>query len=250
MFRGRAGPTDSRLPKHNARRRKQQGQTQRETRDVQEEEPVVLVPPEEEEACDGEDGAMIILDSEEEKVVVEEEEEDVPIPVPKKDNPCCKEMEHLQKRVKKVRESIQLSNAIANPTTYQQNVLNVVVKCVNELRSIVTHHHQELDPDDPTTKKTSLAVFDLMQHSLQCGPLAGAKPGYFKRCGSQVAMIVYDYLDQIVPHPELGQRMGFTAKQLDVLAKWKSNAQKAAENDKPPSKPALLKQQNKKKKKG
>jgi hypothetical protein len=249
MFRGRAGPTDSRLPKHNARRRKQQVQTQRETRDIQEEEPpVVIVPPEEEESSDGEDDEIRILDSdeEEEEKIVEEED----VPVPNNDNPCCKEMEHLQKRVKDVRESIQLSNAIANPTTYQQNVLNVVAKCVNEWRSIVTHHHQELDPDDPTTKKTSLAVFELIQHSLQCGPLAGAKPGYFKRCGGQVAMIVYEYLDKIVPHPELGQRMGFTAKQIDALIKWKANAQKATENDKPPSKPALKKQQNKKKKKG
>jgi hypothetical protein len=46
-------------------------------------------------------------------------------------------------------------------------------------------------------------------------------------------------------HPELAQRMGFTTKQMDALHQWKKNALTAAEQDKPPSKSALKKQQGK-----
>lgn len=252
IFRGRGGPTDRRLPKHNARRRKMQqlGQAHpQETRDVPEEEEilVVVVPPEKDDESTASE-VMIVeenlaSDEQDNNIVMEVEEEG-----PKQnDSACYKEMEHLQKRAQKVRESIQLSTAIANPTVYKQNVLNVVSKCVKEWRSIVTHHKTEVDPDNPTTKKTSLAVFGLIQHSIQCGPLVGAKPGYFKRCGGEVARVVFEYLNSIVPHSELGILMGFTQKQLDVLGKWKANAQKAAESDKPPSKSALKKQQKKKK---
>jgi len=244
MFRGRGGPTDRRLPKHNARRTRhpRQGQQHREDRGILEEEvPDLTIPSEEEISHMGQDD---VLESEMEETTPMQEEE----PDTLQNIQCYEEMEHLRKRVKNLRESIQFSEGIASPKTYEQNVLNVAAKCVNEWRSIVTHY-PELDLDEKVAKGTSLAVFELIQHSLQCGPLAGAKPGYFKRCGGQVAKLVVDYMDKILPHESLGQRMGFTAKQLNAMEKWNSNALKAAENDKPPSSSIAKKQQKKKKKK-
>jgi hypothetical protein len=159
--------------------------------------------------------------------------------------PSVKEMKHLQKRVKNVQESIQTSESITNPTTYQNNVLNAVTNCINEWRAIVIHYNEDLDPDEK--KQTSLAVFQLIQYTLQCGPLEGANPGYFKRCGSQVAKVVLDFLEAIVSDSDIAlEKMGFTTKQVGAMEKWKSNAQKAVEADKPPSKSALKTQLGKK----
>ena len=121
----------------------------------------------------------------------------------------------------------------------------------------MTHYQAEMngdDNDDAMTKKTSLSVFELIQHTLQCGPLAGSNPGYFKRCGGEVAKVVYNYLETIIPDASKQEQMGFSDKQYSVMIKWKDNARKAAENDKPPSKSVLKKQQkqqqaNQKKKK-
>jgi hypothetical protein len=163
--------------------------------------------------------------------------------------PSLKEMKHLQKRVKNVRESIQTSVSITNPTTYENNVLNAVTNCINEWRAIAIHYNDNnedhLDPDEK--KQTSLAVFQLIQYSLQCGPLEGANPGYFKRCGSQVAKVVLEFLEAIVCDSDKAlEKMGFTTKQVGAMEKWKSQAQKAVEADKPPSKSALKTQQGKK----
>jgi hypothetical protein len=43
----------------------------------------------------------------------------------------------------------------------------------------------------------ALHLFELIQLSLQCGPLHGAKPGYFKRCGNKFAIMIYQYLNHI-----------------------------------------------------
>jgi len=49
-----------------------------------------------------------------------------------------------------------------------------------------------------TATSTALELFGLIQHSVQCGPLKGSKPGYFKRCGGTVAGMVSDYLQAIL----------------------------------------------------
>lgn len=46
-------------------------------------------------------------------------------------------------------------------------------------------------------KSTSQQVFSLIQMSLQVGPLVGSNPGYFKRCGGEVASIALAYLCEI-----------------------------------------------------
>ncbi|KAL3920071.1 MAG: hypothetical protein SGARI_007037, partial [Bacillariaceae sp.] len=95
-------------------------------------------------------------------------------------------------------------------------------------------------------KESGLKVFQLIQLSLQSGPLSGAKPGYFKRCGSDVARVVVAYLKEVIPQNEVLQAekvLGFSEKQMDVMQKWKTNAEKAVLNDKAPSKSVLKKQQ-------
>lgn len=190
------------------------------------------------------------------------------------------EINHLRKRVKNVQQSIQFSaDSITNPTTYNQNVLNAVLNSVNEWRSIIVHYnyktiddnndnsnsddimdsnddvgegqleqqqHQDEDKQYPfiidpvLTKETSLEVFMLIQLALQSGPLQGSKPGYFKRCGSEVATVVVDFLNVIV---ELLPSLEFTEKQRNQIILWQTNAEKAAAQNKPPSKSVLKKQQ-------
>jgi hypothetical protein len=157
------------------------------------------------------------------------------------------EIKHLIRRVRNVRESIQLSAAAnVSPPTWQQNVLNPVRNCVGEWRAIVNHYQQgELDT---SVKAPALAVFQLIQMSLQTGPLAGAKPGYFKRCGSQVAIQALEFLNQCVADKEEAAFLHFTEKQVAAIDKWKDNATKAIENDKLASK-SIMKKQSKLKKK-
>jgi hypothetical protein len=138
--------------------------------------------------------------------------------------------------------------ANVNPSTWQQNVLNPVGNCVREWRAIVKHYQDELDPGTDC-KAPALALYQLIQMSLQTGPLAGAKPGYFKRCGANVARQALDFLDSTVPNKQEATFLCFTDTQAEAIEKWRDNAKKAVENDKPPSKSALKKQSKAKKKK-
>eukprot|EP00934_Nitzschia_sp_Nitz4_P004641 Nitzschia sp. Nitz4//scaffold20_size174350//78601//79497//NITZ4_002102-RA/size174350-processed-gene-0.24-mRNA-1//1//CDS//3329541809//4631//frame0 len=284
IFRGRGGPTDGRLPKHNAKRRKQPAKPQTNKYDADEILPpmsrmqvlppdtasdphaTVFVPP---ESSPSDDSEVSVQDGMDEDDNDDEEEthtpqvdpsvhHNMPAPTPA-DSPALKEVKHLVRRVKNVQESIQLSRAIVNPQTYQETVLNAVSNCVNEWRSIATHYHPDSQVNatadtlgdleflsDQEKRPAALLVFGLIQHALQSGPLAGAKPGYFKRCGSAVAQMALDFLTQVTPHEALGLVMGFSTKQLEALQTWRQNAEKAAIADKPPSRTALKKQQGKK----
>merc|ERR1711865_171801 len=119
-----------------------------------------------------------------------------------------KELDHLMTRIHNIQSSIQFSaSSIINPITYRNNVLNPVANVTNEWRSIVRYHYHNhtkhsTNNDSASaerslmeTKTTSLAVFMLLQQALQCGPLAGSKPGYFKRCGSEIATVVHEFLN-------------------------------------------------------
>jgi hypothetical protein len=163
-------------------------------------------------------------------------------------NPADKEMQHLMRRIRNVLESIQLSAAAnVNPSTWQQNVLNPVRNCIGEWRAIVKHYDQD-ELDQTVCRAPALAVFELMQMSLQTGPLAGAKPGYFKRCGSEVARQALDFLHRCVAGNEEATFLHFTEKQADAIVKWKRNSAKAVENDKPPSISVMKKHNTLKKK--
>ena len=165
-----------------------------------------------------------------------------------------KEIKHLKRRIKNVQEiSIQLSrDAIASDVDkYQNNVLNATQGCANEWRAIARYYDGSTsdDGEDKDTisselrTQTGLIVFQLIQLSVQSGPLTGSNPGYFKRCGAECAKAVLEFLEEVVPKTdELGiDCMGFTSNQMNAMKKWMSNAKKAVENDKPPSRTALKK---------
>lgn len=166
--------------------------------------------------------------------------------------PQLKEIKHLKRRIRNVEESIQLSrDAIASDLKkYQDNVLNATQGCVNEWRAIARFYKITSEEEDDSEgispalrTEVGLVVFGLMQLSVQCGPLSGSNAGYFKRCGAEVAKVVLEFLEENVPkHDELGiERMGFSSKQMDAMKKWIVNAEKAVENDKPPSRTAIKK---------
>jgi len=238
-FRGRAGPTDGRLNKHQARRRKYTTHDD----DVKVNK----------YGDDGKKDAEIVEEKNKQEDVDESEEissneAQQVVEVVETSSPADKEIQHLMRRVKNVRESIQVSAAAnANPSTWQQNVLNPVGNCVGEWRAIVSHYQNVLESSD--CKAPSLAVFELLQMALQSGPLAGAKPGYFKRCGSDVATQALKFLDSNVPDKEEAAFLQFSEKQTEAIDKWRNSASKATESDKPPSKSAVKKQSKAKKKK-
>ena len=169
--------------------------------------------------------------------------------------PYLVEIKHLKRRISNVQEiSIQTSrDAIASDVEkYQNNVLNATRNCVNEWRAIARHYGASSNNNNDNSipfalrKETGLLVFQLIQLSCQSGPLSGAKPGYFRRCGAKVAQVVYEFLEDVVPqNDELGECMGFSSKQIDVMKKWKINASKAIESGKPPSKSVMKKMQRK-----
>ena len=153
------------------------------------------------------------------------------------------EILHLKRRIRNMQESIQLSNAIVNPATWEQNCLNAVHSCVVEWHMIVSFHYCNTDGDAKaisaelleTGHDTCLSVFVLIQMALQSGPLVGSNPGYFKRCGGEVARIALKFLTSEVFTGDLATKLLFTDKQIAVIQKWTKNAEKAAKSNKPPS---------------
>jgi hypothetical protein len=248
VFRGRGGPTDRRLPKYNARRRKAPKEKS-ETVSVSNDDDRCFPASEEthvgtEELLEEEEEAPAIVIHEQEAPrivsfvnkqhqVLEESDEfmdqhDTEIDATRIN--CQKEMKHLIQRVRHVRESISLSaKAISDTDIYEQNVLNAAVNCVNEWRSIVNHYSDIFMDEAVISKATSLQIFELIQQTLQCGPLAGAKPGYFKRCEGSVALMALQFLNSIAPDQDAARMLLFTARQADAIDKWKQNARKALE---------------------
>lgn len=205
-------------------------------------------------------------------------------PEPVEEQVIRKELEHLQKRIASIQESIQLSqSSLCSPSRWESNCLNAVRNCVNEWRNIVTHHGMEwivpvdeedaeiadgeeeqihsddcnlrngdkgrkmvkndmrhMDPESEWSKSCALKTFGLMQLSLQCGPLKGSNPAYFKRCGSDVAKKAHDFLSCIVTREGRSdfQNLRFTEKQCLVVRKWMKDAEKAIVLNRPPSKSA------------
>lgn len=273
-FRGRGGATDRRLPKQNAGRRRpnrNNDDDENPPSTLSRESPAVVS-----EGEENDDDLVVIVSTEtnlgndvripalpltdttgsNDLDDIENQEDSSPPP------PYLKETKHLKRRMRNVQEiSIQTSrDSIASDLSkYQNNVLNATQNCVNEWRSISRHYSSKNNDDNdsandndkciPSELRTEvgLAVFQLVQLTVQSGPLSGAKPGYFKRCGSDVAKVVLDFLEEVVPqHNALGMDcMGFSSKQMNAMNKWKVNAGKAVENNKPPSKSVMKKMQPK-----
>ena len=161
------------------------------------------------------------------------------------------EIKHVKRRLRNVQESIQTSTSIANPVAWEQNCLNAVANCINEWRSIVVRYFRDGDEqlNEETKlvgKETSVAVFGLLQLTMQSGPLTGSNPGYFKRCGGDVARAALKLLESdALTSGDLSSTLLFSDKQVDAIGKWRKNAAKAVENNKPPSKSMLKLQQGK-----
>ncbi len=264
MFRGRGGPTDRRLPKHNARRRKQHPEIETVVKPPKYTEPAPRMHQTEQESEKLKDESnnewnevltdetlgMNLTANQLEAEFLHSDNNDNENDNNLQRHSCLEEIQHLKHRVRNVQESIQTSNSLANESVFQEIVLNATRNCVNEWRSIARHYSSskaaemgESDISIETRKETGLAVFQLVQLSLQSGPLSGAKAGYFKRCGGDVAIMALSFLEDVIPqHETLGEWMGFSTKQLDAMNKWKANAEKAAMSNKAPSK-SVLKQQ-------
>jgi len=155
-----------------------------------------------------------------------EEEED-------SNNALRKEIRHLQKRIQNITLSVQSSPlGISNPNTWRTNCLNPIKNVIKEWRSILSFHSQEitgggseeeevcsddiiesqqqqqmLQSIDNATKQTELQlllhetstnVFILLQMAMQTGPLVGSNPGYFKRCGGEVASVALEFLTDVI----------------------------------------------------
>lgn len=142
-----------------------------------------------------------------------------------------KEMAHLRQRIANTRTSFG-SVAMTDPSNYQTNVLNAVQNCVREWRHIVKHYRSSsLTAAD--ARRGGQWIFALVQGSLQTGPLAGAKPGYFKRCGSSFATLVHTYLCEIcggTPAQAIAD-LAWTEKQAAAVEGWKRKALQAAESE-------------------
>uniref|UniRef100_A0A7S3VGJ5 Uncharacterized protein n=1 Tax=Chaetoceros debilis TaxID=122233 RepID=A0A7S3VGJ5_9STRA len=178
------------------------------------------------------------------------------------DTSVIREVKHVQKRIKNVRESIQLSSSLSQPSLWNDNCLSAVKNCVNEWRSIVYYHGDqtrerekigedyneetcELLPDDEWSKSTALQIFNLIQMALQTGPLSGGKPGYFKRCGADVAGLAKEFLKSVIGNAiildasSLEKELRFSTNQKESIEKWMRDAEKAVVANKSPSKSAL-----------
>jgi len=144
-------------------------------------------------------------------------------------NPLQNEIHHLQKRIQNITLSIQTSPlGISNPNTWRTNCLYPIKNVVKEWRSILSFHsleiqgggseenvsvdvelqqQQGLQSNDNSTKQTELQqllhetstkVFILIQMAMQTGPLVGSNPGYFKRCGGEVASVALEFLTHVI----------------------------------------------------
>ena len=285
-FRGRGGPTDRRLPKQNAaRRRPQQLRPQPQTDSAcppQTPADTVLVATFAEE----EPTAAASCVSIDEVFQPELEQKDTDLLhstnsnnsmiISSVDTLLEKELTHLHKRIQNNRFAMSMSAAaLANPATYQTNVLGACQNTVKEWRSICNrycycedHACSSIIDTKETTQETwrttGQAIFELVQQSVQCGPLAGSRPAYLKRCGADTAKLVHSYLEAIlVLLPNSGadgnsnssssssskqdtiRVLGFTEKQTAAIVTWKRNAQKAAERTGEQPSRSVLKNQEK-----
>jgi hypothetical protein len=277
-FRGRGGPNDRRLPKHNARRRKPHPINDENDETIQ--SPSKYADPHPRTRLtsldDVQETEEHFKSSHHDKLVKDEESSEPMQEGDRHEDPCLQEVRHLRRRIRNVLESIQTSTALVDPLVYQEICLNAVANCVKEWRSIARRYGPSSSSEQTTFlstttttttsstttssssstlptelhQETALHVFQLVQLSVQSGPLSGAKPGYFKRCGGHVAAMVAKYLEDVVPKLEQQQQpnvnddyLGFSSQQVNIMNKWLARAKKAIDNDKLPSTFVLKQQQ-------
>jgi hypothetical protein len=153
------------------------------------------------------------------------------------------------------------SSAVEN---YQRHALDATRNAIREYRSILRRYHgansvgeamgcDESEDEDGLHRRAGLVwnerqqvlqedrkelgaeIFGLTQQALQCGPLAGSKAGYMKRCGCDVASRVLRFLHDAFPDDDDDDDgtnayafLGWTEKQAQAARAWKRSAERAA----------------------
>jgi hypothetical protein len=173
------------------------------------------------------------------------------------------ETNHLRKRLVNNRQTMQQSSSsLKQPENYQRHVLDAVHNTVREYRAIFRNYappsawdchlresHEGCAADDAVPKvprgtasqqqqkydaerkELGNGLFTLTQQALQCGPLAGAKAGYMKRCDPSVARRVLQFLDSTFPddddhgsNNDAPLWLDWSSKQFTALHSWRTNA--------------------------
>jgi hypothetical protein len=144
-----------------------------------------------------------------------------------------KEIRQVQRKIRNLQESIQLSTNIAQPLVWQDNGLNGALNIVNQWKTIVVFYSKKNQCDDFTgtkveshsddcreiketkdtvihqdsihSKEVALQVYGMIQMVMQTGPLKGSNPGYFKRCGGPVAKMAKEFLVKCIQNTTDGQ---------------------------------------------
>ena len=235
IFRGRGGPTDGNLPPKKVIRRKVKYQPRQQALDHTTENVVDCLSVQN-LALNDESSATAAVDDagvEETNRVVNEDVDNCNEDVDNGDSDKFQqELQHIQKRIQYVILSNKTSKGLVNPSTWRTNCLIPTRKVVKEWRNILMFHNnimidnnlidsssaaeneirsdviEEIIDDSleqvafekknkDLLQSTSQQVFSLIQMSLQIGPLVGSNPGYFKRCGGEVASIAVAYLCEI-----------------------------------------------------
>jgi hypothetical protein len=104
----------------------------------------------------------------------------------------------------------------------------------NEIAATVDQPSELLLPANQL-HDASVMIFELIQQAVQVGPLRGSSPGYFKRCGADIANLVLNEFLNPILQSDVICHLYFTDKQVQVVAAWKRNAFKAGAAGKPPS---------------
>ena len=223
-FRGRGGPTDGRIrpPRIPRVRRKYEGDGGIDANHI------IVVEPRE----DTEDAAapriVVPLEPNPTKVKATEapgmEEQETP--------PLQSQLQHLQQRIRHNRTAMR-QTTVAHLEHYQTHVLAATQNTLREWRSLLRKHHTST-PEQQQQQRLLDALqpqlFGLVQQALQTGPLAGAQPGYCKRCGSAVAHVVWEFLQSLLllEDDDDAAYYPWTERQHASLTKWCRNAETAA----------------------
>ncbi len=135
------------------------------------------------------------------------------------------ELQHITRRMQQLRRNWSTSKTgLVLPSNYATNVLQATLNIIRkEWQSILRQYYYYYDNGETSIRCDAVVVpaaaavvivaasrekllrpvshdiFALIQQSIQCGPLTGSQAGYFKRCGSHIAQMVYDYLTTILP---------------------------------------------------
>ena len=127
------------------------------------------------------------------------------------------------KKLKNLRAKMRnLDRELHNMRSRKQweNALEGVLRCAKWSKELLQEGCNETD--------ISRQLYDIIQHSLQTGPCAGAHPGKFKRGQEDISKVASGYLGNLLA---LGH-LGFTQNQTSRMETWYKKAEKRANSKK------------------